>query len=81
MSDKLIGKIKTAPKLQGNIRQNARILGHLAYSTYELNMDYNRLANKPSIEGVTLIDDKSFEDLGAISLTNMEIENLINLQV
>ena len=78
---KIIGKIKTAPKLQGNIQQDARIIGHLAYSTYELNKDYNRLANKPSIEGVTLVDDKSFEDLGALSLTNLEIENLINSQV
>ena len=71
MSEKLIGQIRTPPKLQGQLN----------YSTYELNMDYNRLANKPSIEGITLIDDKSFEDLGAIGLTNMEIENLINLQV
>ena len=34
--------------------------------------------NKPSIEGVTLVDDKTFEDLGAMSLTNLEIEKIIN---
>lgn len=43
--------------------------------------NYKELYNKPSIEGVTLINDKSFEDLGAKSLTNLEIEKLINLQV
>ena len=42
--------------------------------------DYKQLYNKPSIEGVTLINNKSFEDLGAKSLTNLEIERLINLQ-
>lgn len=43
--------------------------------------DYEKLNNKPSIEGVELIKNKTFEELGAISLTNMEIENLINSQV
>ena len=68
---KLIGQITTKPKL----------IGKLSYTSYELNKDYNRLANQPSIEGVKLINDKTFEDLGAVGLTNMEIENLINLQV
>ena len=39
---------------------------------------YVDLPDKPSISGVKLIDDKSFEDLGAVSLTNTEIEKLIN---
>ena len=43
--------------------------------------DYEGLKNKPSIEGVELIKDKTFEDLGAISLTNLEIEELLNLQM
>ena len=43
--------------------------------------NYNDLENKPSIEGIILIENKSFKDLGAINLTNIEIENLINLQV
>lgn len=43
--------------------------------------DYKKLKNKPQIEGVELINNKSFEELGAKSLTNMEIERLINIQV
>ncbi len=43
--------------------------------------DYKKLKNKPQIEGIELIDNKSFEDLGAISLTNLEIENLIKMQI
>lgn len=51
------------------------------YTEKLLANDYKTLKNKPSIEGITLIDDKSFEDLGVISLSNVEIEKLINLQV
>lgn len=43
--------------------------------------NYKELDNKPSIEGVQLVDNKTFEDLGATGLTNLEIENLLNLQV
>lgn len=40
--------------------------------------DYEQLVNKPSINGVTLIGDKSLGDLGASPLTNMEILEIIN---
>lgn len=40
--------------------------------------DYATLSNKPQINDVTLQGNKSFEDLGALSLTNIEIENIIN---
>ena len=37
---------------------------------------YPPLLEKPSINGVVLIDDKTFEDLGDHTLTNIEIINL-----
>lgn len=40
--------------------------------------DYNKLNNKPQINDVELIGNKSFEDLGADSLTNLEIDAIIN---
>lgn len=43
--------------------------------------DYKKLKNKPQIEGVELTNNKSFEELGAKSLSNMEIERLINIQI
>ena len=42
--------------------------------------DYEKLKNKPQINSVELLGNKSFEDLGAEFLTNMEIEELINNQ-
>lgn len=41
--------------------------------------DYNRLYNKPSIEGVELVGDKSFEELNLQRLTNAELENMLTL--
>lgn len=41
--------------------------------------DYNRLRNKPSIEGVELIGDKSFAELNLQRLTNTELENMLTL--
>lgn len=40
--------------------------------------NYEDLYNKPKINGVTLIGDRSFEDLGEESLTNMEIVTIFN---
>lgn len=39
--------------------------------------DYKNLDNKPQIESVTLIGNKTFEDLGLSTLTNNEIETML----
>lgn len=39
--------------------------------------DYEELDNKPQIEGVTLIGNKTFEELTLIHLTNLEIESML----
>lgn len=43
-----------------------------------VNRNYEALENLPSVNGVKLIRNKSFDDLGATSLSNIEIEKLIN---
>lgn len=40
--------------------------------------DYNNLINKPSIEGVELVGDKTLEELGVEALTPQEIDAIIN---
>lgn len=42
--------------------------------------DYNQLSNKPSINGVELVGNKSFEDLGENTITNAELQSIINEQ-
>lgn len=41
--------------------------------------DYNLLYNKPQIEGVELVGDKSFEELNLQRLTNTELEEMLTL--
>ena len=40
--------------------------------------NYEDLINKPSIEGVTLVGNKTFEDLTLVGLTNIELYNIVN---
>lgn len=39
---------------------------------------YDRLMNKPKINDVTLEGNKSLDDLGVLTLTNLEIEEIVN---
>ena len=40
--------------------------------------DYNKLSNKPSINEVELKGNKTFEDLGDKTLTNIEIKSIFD---
>ena len=40
--------------------------------------DYNDLVNKPSINGIELVGDKTTEELDIIPLTNAEIDEFMN---
>ena len=51
------------------------------YTEHLLANDYNTLKNKPRIEDVELKGNKTFEELGAICLSNLEIEKLLNAQI
>lgn len=43
--------------------------------------DYNQLKNRPKIEGVTLVGNKTFEELGFLEMSNSEIQDIINALV
>lgn len=40
--------------------------------------DYNKLANKPSYNGVIWEGEKSFEDMGDYNLTNLQIKAIFD---
>lgn len=51
-----------------------------AGSFYEVSAgtrNYEDLYNKPSIESVELVGDKTFEELGMMAISNIELANLI----
>lgn len=53
-------------------------LGEEIATVSDIVTDYEALDNKPSIEGVELIGDKTFEDLSLQGITNSELENMLN---
>jgi hypothetical protein len=42
--------------------------------------DYEKLKNQPSINGVTLIGDKTFEELGRDNIKNSRLKSIIDDQ-
>lgn len=56
------------------IQTNANILHDVRHNPV---YDYELLDKKPSIEDVTLIGNKTFEDLGLFSATNLDIEAIL----
>lgn len=67
----------SAETLSGSLSTEAPISGTLKMADRVVEKDYENLKNKPSINGVELVSDKSFEDLGDHVLTNFEILELM----
>lgn len=64
-------QVNNGPVVRGSMKVNGA--GSASGSA-----DYNKLRNKPSIEHVELVGDKSFEELGLENMDNMEILKLFN---
>ena len=71
------GTVSPQESLDGDISAGQSMTGHI-YVPEALRVlaDYEILENKPQIESVELVGDKSFEDLGLNGISNSEIENL-----
>lgn len=63
--------------VSGNLNADAGMSGSLNMAERVYENDYEKLKNRPSINGVELMQDKSFEDLGDHVLTNFEILELM----
>lgn len=64
--------------LRATIRDSDSLSGVLDSAKIVYEKDYENLKNKPRINDVELIGNKSFEDLGDIPLSNIEILNMYN---
>ena len=72
----LSGNISAA-KMSGSLNADTGMSGDLKMAERVYENDYEKLKNRPSINGVELVQDKSFEDLGDHVLTNFEILELM----
>lgn len=72
----LSGNISAAT-MSGSLNADTGMSGDLKMAERVYENDYEKLKNKPSINGVELVQDKSFEELGDHVLTNFEILELM----
>ena len=72
----LSGRI-SAVSMSGSLNAETGMSGTLNMAERVYENDYEKLKNKPSINGVELVQDNSFEDLGDHVLTNFEILELM----
>lgn len=70
------GNISVAT-MSGSLNADTGMSGDLKMAERVYENDYEKLKNRPSINGVELVQDKSFEELGDHVLTNFEILELM----
>ena len=80
MSKELRATIRDSDSLSGILdsANSNSLYGTLNSAKIVYEKNYENLKNKPSINDVELIGNKSFEDLGDIPLSNIEILNMYN---
>lgn len=70
-------KISVSPTMSANqIEAPARMVNKIQVNNTS---DYNLLSNKPQIESVELLGNKTFNDLGLSNISNMRLEQLLTL--
>ena len=74
----LTGQISTV-NMSAALSASAEMSGTLKQADRVVEKDYEKLINRPSINGVELIRDKSLEDIGCIPMKNSEILSLIKI--
>ena len=76
------GKINiiTTGLVSGNIKTSTvtRLSGNISMGSTTATRDYEQLINKPSIEYVELIGNKTFNDLGLSALSADDILDVLN---
>lgn len=73
---KLTGTLQSTGSIFGTISTTGSLSGALSVPRTVQQTNYERLANKPSIEDVTLSGNKTFNDLG---LSALNADDLIEI--
>lgn len=61
---------------EGKIAFGRLMGGTIGVPTATDTLDYSQLRNKPSIEGVTLVDNKTFPNLHLDNITNARLDEI-----
>lgn len=71
-------QIQTSPPAKLRTTEQEQVPLRIGSQVHAID-DYTVLKNKPQIEGVELIGNKTFADLHLTSLSNTDIEQLLSL--
>ena len=78
---------KKGTSINGKITpQHQEVVGRITNQEAQMNgrvretsiINYNNLYNKPTIEGVVLEGDKTFEDLNLVPLSNADLARILD---
>lgn len=73
----LTGNISAA-SMSGSLNAETGMSGSLNMAERVYENDYEKLHNKPKINGVELVGNQSFDDLGMSELTALDVYNIFN---
>ena len=73
----LSGNISAA-SMSGSLNAETGMSGSLNMAERVYENDYEKLHNKPKINGVELVGNQSFDDLGMSELTALDVFNILN---
>lgn len=73
----LSGNISAA-SMSGSLNSETGMSGSLNMAERVYENDYEKLHNKPKINGVELVGNQSFDDLGMSELTALDVFNILN---
>ena len=76
--NELIGDITPVAEITGEMSPTNDLTGEININSSGGTLNYEYLYNQPSVNNVTLIKNKSFEDLGMNEITNTELSNMFN---
>ena len=68
----------SAETLSGSLNAEQSMSGTLNMAKSTVEKDYEKLQNRPKINGVELIGNQSFDDLGMSELTALDVYNILN---
>lgn len=72
-----VNKVQVSPVVSdNNIKTSANMVNRVQVNSTS---NYELLTNKPQIESVELLGNKSFNDLGLSNISNMRLEQLLTL--
>lgn len=78
IAGEISGELSPLREVTGEIQSTGTVTGGLSLPTQRAaTRDYDRLENKPQIEGVTLQGNKTFPELGLEEITPQEIDEII----